>query len=157
MFVWVPINNLCGLMSNICLSPLWICVCEESKSFSSSVYIIMYLQFMLESSNLQANSFAMEGCSCCLANMCLPLTLEFRFRVFLVIDYIDNFDDIFGTQEDATCIATTDIEMDDDEHPPTTNIGTSSPSQRDGRERATCASYRRAYVESSQHVTNPKS
>ena len=71
---------------------------------------------MLVSSNLQANSFAMQGCSCCLANVCLPFTLEFRSKVFLAMDYIDNLDDIFGTQEDVTCTATTDTEMDGDKH-----------------------------------------
>lgn len=111
---------------------------------------------MLVSSNLQANSLAMPGCSCCLANVCLPLTLEFLFRVFLAMDYIDILDDIFGTQEDITCTTTTDTKMDGDEHPLATSIETSSFSPRDGRERATCASSGRASVESSQHVTNPK-
>lgn len=76
--------------------------------------------------------------------------------MFLAMDYIDILDDIFGTQEDVTRTATTDTKMDGDEHPLVTCIETSSPSPRDGRERATCASYGRAYVKSSQHVIKPQ-
>lgn len=150
-------TNKCFVCSHVkhWLFPLWICVWEESKSFSSSVDIIMCFRFMLVSSNLQSNSLAMQGCSCCLTSVCLPLTLEFLYRIFLAMDNIDDLDDIFGTQEDVTCTATTDGEMDGDEHPLVTRIGT-PPSPCDRRERATCVSCGKASAKCYQHVINPK-